>query len=202
MTAVVVPAHNEASSIGAVLDAIATANVGPIVTVADACTDGTARIAAQYGEVVVTEAADKGSALAAGLARVSEALTLFVDADLVGLQPAHVVALATLEPLGGQLVGLTEDNPATPLPPVSGQRRLPTEFLRRLDLRGNGYRVEILIDSAVGNAGLPWRHLVLHGVHNPSRNLAHPGMWPAVLWTGAANLGGLARYTFGARGKQ
>jgi glycosyltransferase involved in cell wall biosynthesis len=195
VTAVVVPAHNEAATIADVLGAIATANVGPIVTVADACTDDTAAIASSYGAVVVIEAADKASAMSAGLARVSDPLTLFLDADLSGLLPEHVVALATGEPLGGQLVGLTEDNPSTPLPPVSGQRRLPTEFLRRLDLRGNGYRAELLLDAAVGNARLPWRHIVLRGVHNPRRSLSHPAMWPAVLSTGVANAPGLLRYT-------
>lgn len=194
MTAVVVPAHNEATSIADVLGAVATANVGPLLTVADACTDDTALIAAHYGDVIETTAADKGSAMAAGLAHVTDALVLFLDADLTGLRPEHVEALATADPLGGMLVGLTDDFPAHALPPVSGQRRLPAEFLRRLDLRGNGYRVEILIDAAVGNAGLPWRHVVLRGVHNPTRAWRHPAMWAAVASSAAANTPGLLRY--------
>lgn len=195
MTAVVIPAHNEAATIGAVLVAVATANVGRLIVVADACTDNTAEIAADYGEVVISEAADKGSAMAAGLARVDDAHTLFLDADLVGLRPEHVAGLATLEPLGGMLVGLTESAPATPLPPISGERRLPSEFLRRLELRGNGYRVELLIDAAVGNAGLAWRHLILRGVTEPRRPFRHPSLWPDLLATAAVNGPGLARYT-------
>lgn len=195
MTAVVVPAHNEAATISAVLGAIVTANVGHLITVADACSDETAEIARSFGEVVETQAADKGSAMAAGLAHVDDALTLFVDADLVGLRPEHVTALAAGDPLGGMLVGLTDDYPAHALPSISGQRRLPSEFLRRLDLRGNGYRVELLIDAAVGNARLPWRHVLLRGVHNGPRPLRHPAMYASLAAAAVSNLGGLARYT-------
>jgi glycosyltransferase involved in cell wall biosynthesis len=199
VTAVIIPAHNEETTIGSVLDAVIGAGISEVIVVADACGDDTAQIARAAGaEVVETAAGDKGSAMATGLAHVRDALTLFLDADLSGLQSAHVAGLASLEPLGGMVVGVLAEGPMTSLPPISGERRLPTEFLRRLDLRGSGYRVETLTNAAVGNAGLPWRRVALRGVTNPTRAFSDPASWLS-MWvelgaTGALNARGLLRY--------
>jgi glycosyltransferase involved in cell wall biosynthesis len=197
MTAVVVPARNEAATIGNVLAAIAAASgVSQIIVADDGSDDETAEIASRYAEVVALGAADKGSAMSAGLSRVTDALTLFLDADLVGLRSEHVSALAQLPPLGGQLVGITDSLfPLTGLPPISGQRRLPSDFLRKLNLRGSGYRVELSLDAAVGREGLPWRHLALHGVRDPSRSLRHPLMWPQLGVAVLDHFPGLVRYS-------
>lgn len=164
---VVIPAHNEEGRVGKVVSAVVQAGYWPIV-VADACTDRTKEAAEQAQAFVVEiNEADKGSALAMGLARVYSEFVLFLDADLQGLTPEHVAALAQLPPLDGQVVGLLDTPWAQPtgfLPPISGQRRLPTAFAKSLPLRGSGWQAELLIDAAVGRARMPHRHVVLKGV--------------------------------------
>ncbi|MBW8482437.1 glycosyltransferase [Actinomadura parmotrematis] len=67
---VVVPAHDEEDLLGACLAALAPARV-PVVVVADACTDGTARLARALGAHVVEIAArNVGAARAAGAAEL------------------------------------------------------------------------------------------------------------------------------------
>ncbi len=188
MIDVVICAHNEAPSIGAVLDAVAGApSAGRVIVVADACTDQTADVATAHGAGVVSiDAHDKGSAMAAGLDAVTTPDVLFIDADLDGLEPAHVEALLTAAPHGGQVVGLREYQPPR-LPPISGERRLPAAVARGASLAGSGYGAEVRLDAAVGRAGLPWRHYRMKGVSNPTRVLAEPvswvAMWLAVLGT-------------------
>lgn len=170
MTDVVIPACNEAGTVGAVVDACVGAGANVIV-VANGCTDDTGEVAQRHGAaLIVLPDADKGNAMAAGLREVSTEVVLFCDADLSGLTPAHVRGMLTLPPLTGQLVGLT-DNPATAvtkyLPPITGQRRLPTAFARRLAFAGSGYEAEIRTDAAVGRAQLPHKAVVLRGVTNP-----------------------------------
>lgn len=199
MTAVVIPAHNEAANIGAVLAAAIGANVGPVIVVADSCDDDTAYLSMGVASsVVVIDAGDKGSAMAAGLSRVTDDATLFVDADVRGLKPEHVEALAIAPPAGGMVVGLRDGAPATGLPPISGERRLPTEFARSIPLAGSGYRAELLIDAAVARAGLPHRHYELVGVTNPSREWRHPLMWGDLGVFAIANAPALIRYTVGS----
>jgi glycosyltransferase involved in cell wall biosynthesis len=194
VTAVVIPAHNEADNIGRVLAAVAGSVVTEVIVVADACADETAAVASS-ARVIEIDAQDKGSAMAAGLAAVVDPLTLFLDADLIGLTARHVNALATLEPAGGMVVGLRSSTPPLGLPPISGERRLPTEFARTLGLAGVGYRAELLIDGAVARAGIGHRHYFMRGVTNPSRGLRHPLMWADLAATFALNLPSMALYT-------
>ena len=69
VTDVVVPAHNEADTIGDVVVAIAAApSVSAVIVVADKCTDDTVAVAQAAGASVVVsiESGNKGSAMAAG----------------------------------------------------------------------------------------------------------------------------------------
>lgn len=193
MTAIVIPAHNEAERIGAVLTA-ATAVATEVVVVADACSDDTANVASAYGARVLSiGVGDKGSAMAAGAAVVADPLVLFLDADLQGLTASHVSALSTYPPLDGMVVGLRDEAQPSGLPPISGERRLPTDFVRGLKLAGTGYRAELLIDAAVARAGLPHRHYRMVGVSNPTR--PHLLMWADLAVTALFNLPSLALYT-------
>jgi glycosyltransferase involved in cell wall biosynthesis len=175
-TTIVIPAHNEAANIGRVLGAVAATSLDTVVIV-DACTDETAAVARSWGaRVIEISAGDKGTAMAAGLAVAGGDDTLFIDADLEGLLPQHVAALATAEPAAGMVVGLRQSSPFGGLPPISGERRIPTLFGRGLRLAGLGYRTELAIDAAVARAGLPHRHYTMAGVSNPTREWRHPLM--------------------------
>jgi glycosyltransferase involved in cell wall biosynthesis len=195
---IVIPARNEAAGIKAVLDVVQMADVGPLVVVDDGSTDGTGDLAADLGAAVLRGAwADKGSAMAAGLAALSTTDVLFLDADLVGLGPLHVSALATVPPHGGQVVGLRDNGVSEVdafLPQLSGERRLPVAVAARARLAGSGWAAEQRLNAVVGQLGLAWRHYLMVGVTNPSR--PKPTQWATVA---AASIGlapELARYVF------
>ena len=193
---VVVPAHNEAATI----------------VVADHCTDDTAAIAHAAGVDAVLSLSggpgDKGTAMARGLALVASREVLFIDADLHGLAWQHVEYLATAPPHGGQLCGL-RDEPiratADAVPPITGERRVPSSLARSVKLEGSGYRAETLLNAAVGRARLPHRNVVLLGVTNPTRATGHPvswlTMWADLAAVGLVNLPGLVAYAIHPEGR-
>lgn len=176
---VIIPAHNEAGNIGSVLAAVvASGTTDEVIVVANGCTDGTADVSrGTSARVLEIATADKGTAMATGLAAATGTDTTFIDADVKGLLPGHVDLLNTAAPAGGMVVGLDDSwGSQSGLPPITGERRLPTAFARGLRLAGTGYRAELLIDAAVGRAGLPHAHYILRGMHNPRRPWRHPLM--------------------------
>ncbi len=178
---IVVCAHNEQEHIAPVLDAIRSSqHAGQLIVVCDACTDDTAWIASGVADhVVEIPAANKGTAMAEGLARVTSPHMMFVDADLRGLTPGHIDMLATYPPAEAMVVGLRGETPsgrrsgwmwiAKQVPAVSGERRLPTAFARTVPLAGSGWEAETRINAAVAKAGMPWRHVVMRGVRNRTK---------------------------------
>lgn len=209
MIDIVIPAHNEEKTVGQIVSACKAAALGSVIVVADACTDSTALAASSADAVVQIGAHDKGSAMAAGLARVGEPYVLFIDADLSGLTAAHVRALAEVPPMDGQVVGLTESMinrwSKLGLPPISGERRLPTAFARTIRLEGAGYKAELMIDAAVADAGLPHQAYVMAGVTNPSRKASDPVGWASMFGRlglySVEHLPALVRYSVTAYGR-
>jgi hypothetical protein len=108
---------------------------------------------------------------------------------LQGLTVEHVYLMFTLPPLDGQLCGLV-DTPAVGLtkymPPITGQRRLPTDLARTLPLAGSGYETELRIDAALGKRGTPHRTAVLVGVTNPTNAAASPWRFARMVGSVAA----------------
>lgn len=178
MADVVIPACDEAGTVAAVIDACRVPGVGVVIVVVNGTDNGTARAAEAAGAIVVTEPrADKGNAMAVGLSWVDSDAVLFCDADLAGLTPMHVNAMLTLPPHDGQLAGLVDTavvDATRYLPPITGQRRLPTALARRLPLAGSGYEAELRIDAALGRLGVPHRTVILRGVTNPTRAKVSP----------------------------
>lgn len=175
---IVVCAHNEATTVGAVLDAATrAAGVASVICVCDACTDATPDIASGYADAVLTIGAhNKGTAMRAGVELVATDNVVFLDADISGLRPEHVTALCTLPPLDGQLVGVRgawrggiEWLPRVlgSWPSVSGERRVPTWLAQSLPLGGSGWGPETMLNVAVARLGLPHRQIILRGVRNP-----------------------------------
>ena len=104
-TAAIVPAYNEAGRIERVLDALLEVNeLGTIVVVDDGSRDGTPSAVVPYLArdarvrlIVLPENQGKGAAMEAGVLACEEPHVLFLDADLIGLQPVHVRGL--IEPV-------------------------------------------------------------------------------------------------------
>jgi glucosyl-3-phosphoglycerate synthase len=102
---VVIPARNEASTVGDIVRAVLGLRrpVGEVVVVDDGSTDGTAAVAAEAGATVVTAATTlpefgtgpgKGQAMWKGLAESAGDVIVFCDADLRGFDGSFVTRLA------------------------------------------------------------------------------------------------------------
>jgi glycosyltransferase involved in cell wall biosynthesis len=200
-TAAVIPAWNEASTVGAVVyAALDAARVDEVIVVDNASTDDTAAAAAAHGARVVHEPTPgKGQALRAGVAATEAEVLVFLDADLVGLRHEHVDELVGLvvDDKADMACGLFDRGPvANPiflegLPVLTGQRALPRELFEQLaedDIRG--YRVEAALNSLVARHELRRADRVLPGLWHRTKEekLANPvvGFVTKVLMLGSA----------------
>ena len=183
----VVPAYNEAERVRAVLDAVAGADqVDEIVVVDDGSSDGTpaaaaAHPAAKAGKLRVLSLPanrGKGAAMREGAEATDADVLVFLDADLIGLTPAHVNALAEPVAGGGAVMALgvfRHGRGATDLaqklvPNISGQRAIRRDvFLSIPCLTRSGFGVELAITHYIANAGLPMTRVVLEGVTHPMK---------------------------------
>jgi polyisoprenyl-phosphate glycosyltransferase len=131
---VVVPAYNEAGRIGAVLEPILRSSVvDEVIVVDDGSEDGTADEASRYRVRVVSLPTNRGkaAALALGVSHARNETLLFLDADLVGLTPAHVdrmVDAYTAQRLD-MVVGVFSDG------------RKNTDFAQKINPYASGQRV-------------------------------------------------------------
>jgi glycosyltransferase involved in cell wall biosynthesis len=185
--AAVIPARNEASTVGAVVYAALDArSVDEVIVVDNASTDSTSRVAAAHGaRVVVEERKGKGEAMRAGALATEAEAVVFLDADLVGLRAEHVDDL--VEPvLAGQAdmtCGLFDRGPvANPiflegLPVLTGQRALRRDLFLALDEEDlRGYRVEAALNALVAERELCRIDQVLPGLWHRTKEekLANP----------------------------
>lgn len=176
---VVVPARNEASTVGGVLRAAqAAAGVGKVVVVDDGSSDNTADIARQAGATVVQgNGGDKGRALDLGVKETTAPVLLFFDADIQGVLPRHFELLAAPVLDGGSWLslGLLDygrlRNPLfLRLPPITGLRALRREVFEGISPeRRNGFRIEIMINEVVARRRLPSAIRVLPGLRHRSK---------------------------------
>jgi glycosyltransferase involved in cell wall biosynthesis len=121
VTSIVIPAHNEASVLGRLLDSLLADSVSPddgtdIVVVCNGCTDDTASVAAARGprvRVVEIPVPSKHAALRAGDEHALGFPRLYVDADVV-LTGADVRALT--EPLDDGVSGVLATAPRRRIP--------------------------------------------------------------------------------------
>ena len=185
--AAIIPAWNEAPTVGAVVYAALDARlVDEVVVVDNASSDATGAVAARHGAHVVREPVPgKGQALRTGVAATDAEVLVFLDADLVGLRPGHVDHLVGMV-LGGRAdmaCGLFDRGPvANPifletLPVLTGQRAMRRELFERLrpdDVRG--YRVEAALNSLVARDELVRTDRVLPGLWHRTKEekLANP----------------------------
>jgi glycosyltransferase involved in cell wall biosynthesis len=187
LVAAVIPARDEAPTVGAVVfAALDAALVDEVVVVDNGSRDHTAAVAAAHGARVVHEPRPgKGEALRAGLAATDAGIVVFLDADLVGLRADHVDALVTAVAGGhaDMACGLFDRGPVANrifldrLPVLTGQRALRREVFARLaPAEARGYRVEAALNSLVARDGLTRHDRVLDGLWHRTKEekAAHP----------------------------
>lgn len=166
---VVIPARNEEKTIGEVLEVLSShLFIGTIIVVCDSCTDNTDMVASEhYGDIVMAgEYGGKGQAVMAGLDHVTTERVLFMDADITGLYHEHITKMVA--PFPGMTIGVADLDPELPnrndwaWPWVSGQRILPTNLVRPLEL--HGYLMETQINMAAKDARIPIEFAWLMGL--------------------------------------
>lgn len=153
----VIPAFNEAQTIGRVLDVITTFTaIDEIVVVSDGSTDDTVEVVRQYPVrlIELKENVGKGGALQRGIDSASGDILVFLDADLIGLTTKHLedmmqpVLLNRVEMVIGVFDNgrLTTDLAQVFAPYLSGQRVLKRSVIQGLDnLEMTRFGVEIAL---------------------------------------------------------
>jgi glycosyltransferase involved in cell wall biosynthesis len=203
--AAIVPAYNEAKTVGGVVRALAASDVfDEVIVVSDGSTDRTRRAALDAGADLVHELpinGGKGRALLHGVAHTDAEVVAFFDADLGGLTAAHIRALVdpVAEGRVDMCVGLRDRGTVITalmkhaLPLVSGQRalrrdvadRVPAKFMR-------GFGSEVALNAYCAANRLRIDRVPLAGLTNVRKDQKvgffralwqYAGMWRQVFVT-------------------
>lgn len=183
--AAVIPAYNEEATIGRVVETVlASDRIDEVVVVDNASTDQTAAVAATAGARVVTcTVPGKGQAMVTGVAATTAPVIVFLDADLVGLEPRHVDRLAEAVQSGraGMACGLFDRGPVLnpvflrALPILTGQRALRREIFESLQpAYQQGYRIEAALNSRCKELGAPVESFVCDGLWHRTKEEKYP----------------------------
>jgi glycosyltransferase involved in cell wall biosynthesis len=217
--AAVIPARNEAETVG---DVVATAAASPlvdeIIVIDGQSDDGTAEAAAARGaRVIVAEQDGKGEAMAAGVAATEADIICFLDGDLTGLRPYHVDRLVRTVASGsaGMACGLFDRGPLQNriflhlMPILTGERALRRDLFESLapeDITGD--RIEAALNSRAAELELPVAAFVCTGMFHRLKEekfatplqgfVAKMGMLATAVWSyvrywGARRARGLLR---------
>ena len=178
----VIPARNEASTVGAVVAACRGRRcTGEVIVVDDGSTDGTGEVALAAGAKVVRleHGGSKAAAMEAGVAASGADAILFCDADCVGLTAAHLDAVCApfAEGRAAMSIGWFDYgrfwNPLVlRFPPTSGERVVPRWVWDAVPpAKRRGYDIEIMINEVVAEARLPTTVQIMPGVtHRTKRD--------------------------------
>lgn len=155
--AAVIPAYNEEHTLSRVLEPVMQCDeLMQVIVVSDGSTDRTAEIAREMGAevIVLPNNQGKGAAVMAGVEATSAEIILLLDADLIGLTPAHLTALISpvitqeaMMAVGVFTAGRISTNLSQQVVPVlNGQRAVRRELLEALpDLDHTKYGIEVVL---------------------------------------------------------
>ena len=185
----VVAARNEAETVASVVEVCRSCSfVREVIVVDDGSTDATAELAAAAGAKVVRRdvgdgrGGSKAHAMEAGVAASDAPWILFVDADLVGVEPRHLDAICRPAVEGRAAMSLgTFDYGfwnwlVLRLPPTTGERIIPRWVFDAIPpYKRDGYTIEIMINEVVCEGRLPIVARVMDGVtHRTKREKFGP----------------------------
>jgi glucosyl-3-phosphoglycerate synthase len=125
--AVIIPAKNEAATIGSVLESVLVHDqlIDELIVVSDHSDDDTAIVADHHGARVVRleRSTGKGAAMSAGVASSTSAILAFLDADVLNTTPDYVARLIQplLERPATQLVKGFYERPLHNMPTGGGR---------------------------------------------------------------------------------
>lgn len=181
-TAAILPAYNEEDRVKGVLAAVCRASlVDEVVVVNDGSTDATAARALEVPGVYLVSLPcnqGKGGAMAAGARFTDADVLLFLDADLIGLQPEHVDALVEPVRSGRALMAVGRfcggrkltDLSQRLAPSISGQRAIAREVFEQIPgIAAVRYGVEMQITRFCRYYRIPTETVQLSGVTHPMK---------------------------------
>jgi len=174
---IIIPAYNEEKNISPVLEAVKSLqDVYEILVVNDGSIDNTSEVVRSYGIRVLDmpENCGKSSAMRSGLEATSEQVVLFLDADLIGLEPRHVddLIFPVSAGIADMTVGVfTSGRGITDLaqrltPFLSGQRGLRRDILNELTNEDwiSGFGIEVALTRYAKEHNLRTLEVPLHNV--------------------------------------
>ena len=180
---VVVPARNEAPTVGAVVEAcLGCTYARQVIVVDDGSVDGTADLAAAAGAKVVHrdpyEAGSKAHAMEAGVAATDAEAILFVDADCLYLTSEHLdeICRPFVEGRAAMSLGNFDYGWWNWLvlrsPPTTGERIIPRWVFEAIPPEKlDGYTIEYIINGVIAERRLPVTTRVMRGVtHRTKRD--------------------------------
>jgi glycosyltransferase involved in cell wall biosynthesis len=187
----ILPAYNEATRLGPVIQAVKESlelgYVDDAIFVDNASSDRTASVIRSAGlRALDAPERGKGQAIAAGIAVATTEYIMTLDTDLTGIEAAHIRKLAdgALENPSAMILGLFDRgkllnllhysaNKLSPskVPLWTGQRVFSRELHQALDpISTKGFAIESALNALAAERGVPVISFVLEGVfHHPKR---------------------------------
>jgi glycosyltransferase involved in cell wall biosynthesis len=163
--AALIPAHNEAATVGDVVRIVRQSSlIHEVIVIDNASSDRTSEVAARAGARIVHEPTPgKGEAMRAGCVATDAEILVFFDADLLNLTLDHVDSLVR-PMLAGQaemVCGLFDRGPLInplylrALPILTGQRAIRRDlFCSLAESATTGFRIEAAMNSLIAVRGL------------------------------------------------
>lgn len=174
--AVIVPAYNEAERISNVLKVLVDVLlIDEIIVVDDGSLDNTSAVAREFKVKVIQLAKNlgKGGAMIKGAEATDADVIVFIDADLVGLKPHHIIDLVdpVLKEEADMTIGmftsgrLRTDLSQKMFPAISGQRALKRSHFQQMEGLANArYGVELAITQQAKKLGLKTVEVILEEI--------------------------------------
>lgn len=175
----IIPARNEAPTIGAVVQAARESRgARRVFVVDDHSIDDTATMARDAGaEVIASNGhASKALALATGVAATTSPILLFFDADILGARSEHfdLLAAPVLERGFAMSCGIVDygwrNGMFMRFPPITGLRAVRRDVFEAIPAQKlNGFQIEIMINEVVARGRMRTAMRVLRGLHHRSK---------------------------------
>lgn len=187
--AAIVPAYNEAKTVGSVVAALKQSSlIDEIVVISDGSTDNTPEVAKAAGANVVHEFPwrhGKGAAVQHGVTHTDAPILFFLDADLIGLTSEHVRQVVEPVIKGERVmnVGLRDRYGAfftwlaTHLPLIGGERAMQRSVFENIpDIYLKGFKIEGALNYYCRANNLPYGSVIMKGI-KIVRKMEKFGFW-------------------------